>query len=320
MRNSPEARLKRYTARQGTPVWGKDYRPAIQATRYEAPKTSRPTILKSLRLGRDVHTLSSSETRAALLALYHPALFDLHEQRVLSPVPAPHPLQGHPYAVGLSLPNVLGTVVAADQLGAVSRHPKLSMVLGGVSTWVPVPYLGDLLLFLSDEQGPYCVNWTIKATQGDFQRRHSRPGRVQTLEPDPSAELRHQIEALHYQAADVRTQRLAGEDLDPELLHNLRELFGWLSEPDQTSPEHREVVIDVFRQGIGGAHTLHALAQQADQATDLGEWNVRRIFYKAVWERELSVDLFRPLLADCPLRAPCEDPLVRYASWFARKE
>ena len=31
--------------------------------------------MKSLRLGRDVHTLSSPETRAALLALYHPARF-----------------------------------------------------------------------------------------------------------------------------------------------------------------------------------------------------------------------------------------------------
>lgn len=318
MRNSTEERLKRYISRQGTPAWGKDYRPAIQATPYEAPKTSRPTILKSLRLGRDVHTLSSPETRAALLALYHPALFDLHEQRVLSPVPATHPLKGHPHAVGLTLPNLLGTVVAADQLGVVSRHPKLSLVIEGVRTWVPVPYLGDLLLFLIDEVGPYCVNWTIKATHDDFQRRHTRPGLVQMLEPDPAVELRHQIEALHYQAASVRSQRIAGEDFHPELVHNLRELFGWLDDSDYSSAAHRDIVLDCFRQGIGSSRTLHALTQQADQATGVGEWNVRRIFHKAVWQRELSVDLFRPLLADCTLRPPSEDPLVRYAAWFAR--
>jgi hypothetical protein len=315
---SKEQLLYRYAERQGVPKWGKDYQPAIRATPQEAPAISRPTILQSAKLGREVHLLSTPETHAALFALFHPALIDLHEQRVLSPAPALHPLQGHRVSIGLTLPNVLGTVKAADQLGALSRHPKVMLVLREGPTWVPVPYVGDLLLFLTDANGPYCVNWTVKLTEADFSRRPPSRGRLRLLDPHPASEIRHQIEAVHYLAAVIRTHRVTSVDFDVELIANLRVLFGWHDRPSVASDEQRMHAVEIFREGIGGAKTVYKLAQEAAEAVNLPQYEAMVIFYQALWQRVLVVDLFRPVLADRPLRVEEEDPFQRYAAWFER--
>jgi hypothetical protein len=42
------------------------------------------------------------------------------------------------------------------------------------------------------------------------------------------------------------------------------------------------------------------------------------LIHQGIWRRELRVDLFRPVLADKPLRREVTDVLVKYADWFAR--
>jgi hypothetical protein len=320
MGNGDVERLKRYDARQGTPAWGKDYQPAIRATPQEAPRVSRPTAIFSAKLDRQVHLLSQPETKAAYLALFHPALFDLHEQRVLPAAPACHPLQGSPAGSGLRFPRLPGTIAIAESLGALKRHKKVYHNFGnGEFGWVPLPYIGDLLLFLSDADGPYCVNWNIKLTEADYLRPGPRPlGRVLRRHQDPDAELRHLIEEALYRAGGIRTVRLTGSQLDEGLIANLRDLFGWHGREQTASETQRLAVVDMMRAGIGGDRPANLLVHDAANALKLSDYEVMVVLYQAIWRRELRVDLFSPLLMTKRLVAESDDPLQRYANWFGR--
>ena len=57
------ARLYEILRRQDPPQWGKQYDPAIRATREEAPSRSRPAQVWSERLERYCHTLSLVEQK-----------------------------------------------------------------------------------------------------------------------------------------------------------------------------------------------------------------------------------------------------------------
>ncbi|KOP61401.1 hypothetical protein OX90_00905 [Pseudomonas coronafaciens pv. porri] len=52
--------------------------------------------MNSRKLGRTIHLMSIPERVFAQLALFNPAVFDLHEQKMLHIDPAVHPLFGHP--------------------------------------------------------------------------------------------------------------------------------------------------------------------------------------------------------------------------------
>src|SRR3546814_21110397 len=57
----------------------------------------------------------------------------------------------------------------AHRFKALSKHPVIWIDNGqGEPSRLPFPYLGDFLVFLTDEQGPYCVNWSVKARYEDF--------------------------------------------------------------------------------------------------------------------------------------------------------
>jgi hypothetical protein len=90
------ANLKELRRRQEKPAFGKSYKPAQLVSKNEAPSMSRATAIESLRHGRTIHTHSSNERAATLVALYIPEQVDLHEQKLLSPTPCRHPLTGFP--------------------------------------------------------------------------------------------------------------------------------------------------------------------------------------------------------------------------------
>lgn len=195
------ARLKEVLRRQDPPLWGQNYDPAIRATREEAPSRSRFAQVWSQRLGRYCHTLSSVEQDALLLVLFHPALFELHEQRILFTEPRPHPLSGHPFATGVDLPPLRGTIDVCQRLDMIKRHLWINVDHpdGSGRVPVPVPFIGDFLLFLQDQEGPYCVNWTIKESSDDFEKRPVRDRPSRNPQADCMAERsRHAIEALYY--------------------------------------------------------------------------------------------------------------------------
>lgn len=114
---NPHERFDLIMSRQGRFEWGEKYMPSTMAVPREAPKGSRISRLHSRKLNRTLHVLSGSERLFAQLALYHPNLFELHEQKMLWPVKAGHPLRGHPLTKGTFPPPLGGTVEIATEIG-----------------------------------------------------------------------------------------------------------------------------------------------------------------------------------------------------------
>jgi hypothetical protein len=314
-----EETLRRYTERQGELRWGSEYQPAIRATREEAPRCSRPTILEPRKLGgRKMHLLSDPETYSALLALHHPAVFDVHEQHVLDVLPAQHPIAALSDAKLLQLPQLPGTLAVAERLEMFNRHPKIFIdTLGDNGEWVPIPYVGDLLLFLRDERGPFCINWTIKLEPKDFRRSGWR--RLRASESPPVADdLRHQLEEAHFSDAQIPTRQVALSKIDPHLCFNLRRAFIYDARPYTVDATVRNAMILRFRAIVGTQVLLFDEIQRQACEHGVSEEDARAVFHSAVWCREIRIDLFRPLLADRPLRAERIDPLQHHAAWFGR--
>ena len=317
-------RLRAILERQCIEKFGPDYLPAIRATRREAPSISRPSQVFVAKLGRDVHLLSLPERAAGLLASYHPRLFELHEQKMLSVGPHMHPLAGHPRAIGSKLMPVQGTVDVAERLGCLSFHPKVKVPRtagNDGSMWVPYPYVGDLLLYLDDERGPYCVNWTVKSTFDAFEQPPPRNEPIRNMSAAlRRAQARHDIERVYYNDAGIRTVRVAKTAIPDDLTLNLELLIGWHCKPVGMTPDQRAEVIARIQTALElGLPPIGVFSQLMARYRYAHE-DLKAVFYQAIWNRQLRVDLFRPILVDRPLRAESRDVLQEFAHWFVRDE
>lgn len=314
-------RLKTILARQDPPKFGPAYVPSALATRAEAPSISRPAILQSRKLQRQIHLLGQPEVHAALLALYHDRLIDLHEQKMLWRWPFPHPMTGMPGIDATRLPPVRGTVEIAECLGYLDLHPVVYVPDPEFPTRkvrVPFPYQGDLLLFLSRPDGPpYCVNWTVKDKGDAFTKPGPSKKRPDSQEAKRAALARFEIEVAYYNDAGIRTQPVADEDIDWHVWTNLAELFPYTMKPTTLEPGCRQEIVDAYRAammaGVPPMEVMLSLVQRR-RCTD---YEARVVFRQAIWERDLRVDLFQPVLVDYPLQPETVDVLDHYAGWFA---
>lgn len=315
-----EARLRLIMKRQWKQAWGQDYVPAIWATPREAPGLSTATILHPEKLGgRPFHTLSRNETWVSLLALYHPCVWDIHEQRALFPQPRPHFLYGHPLAGGEPFPPFRGTLSVAERMGILPRHPKCRVqVEGGCAEHAPFPYIGDLLVFLSDEDGPYLINLTVKDKMESFRRRGPRPGKPAAGDDEIHAVQRHALERTYYEDAGIPTRQVVGRAIDQELRANLHDLFLSHAEPVPLSRAVQATLYQYFQDHVGSTTRADLLVRNAAQQLGVDAIVIRNVLMQGVWSRQIRVDLFRPFLIDRPLRPETDDPIAVYRDWLAR--
>lgn len=310
--------LLRIIGRQGRFKWGDNYLAGMYAVPGEAPKGSRICRLNSRKLGRALHLLSTPERVFAQLALYNPAVFELHEQKMLSPVPDVHPLQGHPLAAGLKLLPVKGTSLVAEEIGL--KHATAVMAYSdGERHRVPHPYLGDLLLYIQPQGlAPYAVNWTVKLSSADFDEaaRGSLKSLGKQKDDREKAWLRHTLEEEYYLSAGIRTVRVSRDMLDQVLVANLDLLYGY---------HDRAISLE--------SSLLEDFSREVDDCVSHGEsvasvaikygkrWGRRDQFlakiYKDIWDRKLPVSLFDPILIDHPLVTDAPDVLQVYGSLYA---
>lgn len=313
------ARLRQILKRQDPPAWGKDYIPAILATREEAPPGSRPCQIWSPKLGRTIHTLSSVETDIALIALYHPRLVNLHEQRMLACLPSMHPLHGHPRTQGLTYPVARGTVAVAAAINALEYHAIIKVPATDSPNDffdVPFPYVGDFLLFLEDHQGLFCVNWTVKASADQFSNPFDEKIRRNEGKARAKVEARHAIEKILYADFEIPTHPLTSESYNHDVVKNLAQIYGWQIRPISVHPDLISNVVDRFNAGLAiQARPIDVITTLSCE-TDLSPSAIKTIFYQAVWNRQLRPDLFQPLLMDQPLLPETCDVLEIYQSWF----
>jgi len=309
-------RVRTMLSRQPDSRWLRDYDPAIHATRTEAPRTSRPRTVFSLKLGRCLHLLSPGEEAVALIVLHNPAVFDVHEQRMLHTEPTVHPLHNHPDHARVDLPAFRGTIAAADGLGLLRHHPRFTDPETGQQ--VPLPYVGDLLVFLQDEEGPHAINLNIKWQEVDFKRRGPGLFPRPRLAEDEGAKARLAIEEAYYADAGIRSVRIAAGAIHSEVRSNLHRLLLWHCRPIDLSPAVTAELIGYFERQIGTHNACWSLIQAGARRMRISDYTAKTVLFQAIWNRVLDVDLYKPILMDCPLQRATRDALHEYRHWFER--
>lgn len=317
------SRLKQIYRRQNPARWGADYQAAIEATPKEAPSLSRASILSPQKLGgRDMHLLSPAERAFALLALYHPHVVDIQEQKMLSVDASLHPLTGLLDPEAADLPPLKGLIDVAERLGyghllplvreepaADPQNPRMFVF----------PYVGDLLLYIrpTDEQ-PYCVNWNIKDRVQAFKRAGRLASKRQLMDDSISELPRNEIERTYYADAGIRTEHLALEQLDTHVVANLTQLFLHHKTQLDLSEAQRTELKDRFHTALATEISPLEVIQLCVARGRFTVHQCRTYLWQAIWQRELCCDLFKPVLIDRPLRPQTSDVLDVYGSWFRR--
>lgn len=318
------ARMQEVLRRQDPPQWGKYYDPAIRAKREEAPSRSRPAQVWSERLGRYCHTLSLVEQKVLLLALFNPQLFELQEQRMLATEARPHPLAGHSLATGMDLPGLRGTIDVCDRLDMIGRHLWIFIEHpdGSERVPVPAPFFGDFLLFLCDDHGPYCVNWTVKPSEEEFQRRPTGRRPARRAEAQAAAvRARHAIEELYYLDADIPTIRIVDSDIPELFAQNLRSLILIQHRAAGVDASIYAEVCDRLRATLRTEQPPLEVLLSVMHRYDLNMETAKATFFRSLWRRDVRAELMEEVIfVDRPLRPERRDPLQVYANWFARKQ
>ena len=303
------------------PRWGSQYVPAQLATRGQAPSCSVATQLGSALLQRQLHLLSKSETVMLALALYNPALFELKEQFLLPVLPCDHPLVGHPKARGMVLPTTVGSVFIAERLGVLSKHPRAREEGAGEADrprWVPAPLKRDILLFLSDSQGPYCVTWDVKDKQGD----HGLPGSGDWVERSSPRRIANSrvLDSIFVECMSefrIPIVRVAKSDLDPMLAINLRRLLKVHQLPIDLGAEVHAEILSAYDEALKVGRPPNEVIDDFAHA-GVKPAQSRRVLEQAIWHRRIRIDMYRWLAIDQPLNPEVRDPLKEFSSWFAR--
>lgn len=313
------ATVREWFRRQPADRFSPSYEPAMRATREEAPRKSIPCRFQCRKLGREIHALSQAELQFSLIALYHPDLWELQEQRILSMMPAPHPLFSHQKACGRHLPSLPGTMAILDEFGMLGRQTKLIERDGtGELNKVPVPWIGDLLLFLEDDEGPYLVNWSIKSTPDEFSVPSDLDPTRGPPRQAPEQCLRQIVEVLHYQRAEIPTRELAPDHDHHQLLERLKLIYAGNEWCPKLPENTRRRLLSHFQFALLNhippleLFMLPTIKQIADEET------LRNVLFSSIWRRELRVELTQPIHIDEPLIAEQTDLLDRFRMSFSR--
>lgn len=314
---NPQLKYDQIVGRQGNFKWGDIYIPCTLAVPKEAPKGSRISRLNSRKLGRTIHALSTPERVFVQFALYNPALIDIHEQKMLSPIPTVHPLRGHPLSTESFPPPLSGTLSIAQAIG-FEHYIIVYVHQNGERKKKPFPYQGDLLLFLTDFSGrPFAVNWTVKDTAVAFSERRSTKAKTpaQQKKDRNFADMRAQLEADYYASGDIRTHQVSMDMLDTAVIANLDLLFSMHG----LQLTHDPQLMEDFSIAVQRAYTEGTpVAQIAIQYGS--RWGRRDQFiariYQDIWDRKLAVDMFKPILIDHPLNHEEKNLLTAFGYLF----
>ncbi len=290
------------------------YQPAQAATRNAAPSASWARQIHHPRIRRAIHSLSRTEASLAQILICAPQVFDIFEQVEIPAFAAQHPLDTHPGAPVALRPAMVGTLEAAQRLGALRQHP--ARFCDAEKKWKPIALRGDFLVFLNDVPGGRCVNVSVKKTARDFSVARFKAPRslAQAERLNEQAVIRHAIERDAYQSAGIPTVRFTGEDVDNALATNLEVIIGAANQRlAQTLRSAEQFICSEIARGA----IPNLIAQQVARELCLPIQNVRLGMYELIYEYALDVDLFRPLAFDKPW-PPAYQTLKDYAyEWLA---
>lgn len=303
--------------------WGSDYLPGQLADRREAPDASSPKAVHSIELQRTVHLMSPGELNAFLLAMHTGRVKELHESRLLAPEPSPGPLCGYALAEGLPVHGHEGTIQIAERLGMLHMHPlvRIPVAPGSKKTrLVAYPLLGDLLLYLADSVGPYCVNWTIKETPEDFDMpfNATRIPKAKLSEAIEAQQARTAWEAELYRQVKTPSIHLANTDIPRHVALNLRQLYVHQPREVNLDPALRSDFIETLNARIARNVPVFETVRHMMSHHGGTMYDYQSAFYQAVWQRQIRVDLWTPINIDQPIHPEERDVVSHFSQWFKR--
>lgn len=309
--------LRRIRKRQIPARFGADYEPSTKATREEAPSISRPSIITHSQFGRSIHCLSQPELNAAILALHYPRLVDLHEQKMLSPFPAPHPLTGLPGFQNSNLPFIRGTLDVAAKLNCRHLHPKVwvSDLETGERVPVAFPYQGDFLLFLEVDGIAYAINWTIKKESTDFDEPTLGSARSEKADR-ARRQRRFQIEDIYYSDVGIPTVAVSEDKMNVHVSRNLKAIYPYTRDTVQISRQQQAIVARAFQNALEDSVPANEVIARLAYDNICEVDTARTIFYQTIWSRQLRVNLFAPVLIDAPMEPESLDIFDYHKDWF----
>lgn len=310
------ARVNRLIKRQSCSSWTENYQPGTRATREEAPRISNPRIFKAgIKTGRDMHAHSSIESRAMLAALYRRNVIDVHEQKVLRFNPSPNPMTNHPNCNGSGLPPLPGMYSVYQALGEAENYPRIRLKAAE-----PIPILleGDMLLYVTDEHGLHCVNWTVKRKSDQFGMGNieNHPA-LQTETGKRKAFVRHAAEKAYYAQAQIPTYRITEETFTKTYCDNLEDCYTGRSRITQFLKPYLAEAADLLDSIIGTLETPRDVGEYVCSKYGLRNDQWMALFYSLVWEQRIQVDLEQRIFIDGPLTRPSFGT-DKYAPLFAR--
>ncbi len=281
---------------------------------------SRPTTIHFYLHNRKLHLMSQPEVWFALLALYHPRLIDLHEQKMLHPLEAPHPLDGFPGYEDLSWPYVRGTLDVAQRQGWLNKHPRIFIPNPAATkkALVAFPYQGDLLLIFELTEPPYltAVNWSIKKDESDFEEPNSTD-HAQMEKWRAKLHRRNSGEETYYQDVDIPTCRLGQNELSADVIGNLRVMYPSVCETSLFSQDAQSSIRGLFElalhDGVPPCEVVVKLSVDYKYSVS----DIHAEFHRLIWRRQLRVDLLSPVVMDAPMRKEHVDLLDVYKEWYA---
>ena len=327
------SRYRRVLLRQKVYKWGPKYEPATRAIRGEAPRISVASTMPAQLLQRKVHALSNPEKFCFALALYHPKLWEFHEQHVLYPGAKQHPLAAHPSFSSQAWPSTTGTFKIAKRLGLEKFHPMvwepkeqsnphcatLDNLLDGEPQGMhfPTPYQGDALLFMRDERGEYLVSWDVKAKTGD----HAQPGGEMTDQMKDGAlakaQARDAIYVEYMRELEIPIVHISLDDIPSSIRARLHFLCLAHTQPIELPDTMVADLIGAFEHGMAKEKIPLAIINRHVK-TDAQFIAAKNLLQIAIWERKLRVDLRHPVLVDSPLVPETVDLLIEFGHLFAR--
>lgn len=131
--------------------------------------------------------------------------------------------------------------------------------------------------------------------------------------------MRHQIEEVYYSDAGIRTIWVAGDRIDRHVAANLSQAFGYHRRQLTISSDQQHEIYEKFRAGLEtGVPPLEIMMLLAGSGK-VTSHDCRTILYRAIWNRQLRVDLYRPIMIDRPLNPEEKDVLVEFGDWFKEK-
>lgn len=317
-------RLEQILARQGGPTrWLSDYQPANIINDADTPTMTRPSELSDPYLQRDLQGQARTERPWMLLALHNPATYDAHEQHMLPFNAAQHPLSNHESMRGHFLPGLRGTLAIADSLGCLNKHPRVRAPANHPkypNQLLPFPFIGDILIFVRDTQGLFAVNWSIKATESDFQRTFRSRRKPTTKEDQERAELRHEIERLLFLDGQIPTHHLYPALIDENLRVNLLHIYYWYARDpiNESARVLKDEVTAWYCEQLPLVRVMYDLIKDAARHFRLEVYDAQWILKTAIFTRRMRVELFRVVENNLPLLPEIHDPFERYAEWFRR--